>query len=91
MNQETATFLDAPDQTRTILVLVNEKRVRLTGAIQTGHSIKAAAIAQGVPIQLDFILSIELGGGATKLVRDDEKVRVKEGERFLAIANDDNS
>jgi hypothetical protein len=75
----------------TVVVLVNEKKVHLKGEIQTGLSIKQAAIAQGVPIQLDFVLSIELGGGKTELVPDDKKIRVKSHDRFLAIPNDDNS
>ena len=37
------------------------------------------------------MLSIELGGGKTKLVGDDEEIEVHDGERFLAIENDDNS
>ena len=42
-------------------------------------------------IKEDFVLSIELGGGKTKLVGDDEQIEVYAGERFLAIENDDNS
>lgn len=50
-----------------------------------------AAIAQGVQIQPDFVLSIERGGGKTELIGDDQSIRVHKGERFLAIPNDDNS
>jgi len=74
-----------------ITVLVNEKRVVFDRERQTGMSIKQTAIAQGVPIQLDFILSIERGGGKTELIGDDEKVELHDGDRFLAIPNDDNS
>jgi hypothetical protein len=74
-----------------ITFLVNEKPVTVTDEKQTGLSIKQAAIAQGVQIQLDFVLSIERGGGKTDLIGDDEKVKVKAGDRFLAIPNDDNS
>jgi hypothetical protein len=74
-----------------ITFLVNEKPVSVTDEKQTGLSIKQAAIAQGVQIQLDFVLSIERGGGKTDLIGDDEKVKVKAGDRFLAIPNDDNS
>jgi hypothetical protein len=72
-------------------VLVNEKPVVLEGRLQTGESVKQAAIHQHVPIQLDFVLSIERGGGRTELVGDDQKIEVHEHERFLAIPNDDNS
>jgi len=74
-----------------IEVTVNEKPVVLEGTKQTGVSVKKAAIEQNVDIKEDFVLSIELGGGKTKLVGDDEEIEVYDGERFLAIENDDNS
>ena len=72
-------------------VTVNDKPVALDGASQTGVSVKKAAVEQGVNIKEDFVLSIELGGGRTELVGDDQKIEVRPGERFLAIENDDNS
>ena len=72
-------------------IALNDKPVVLEGLKQTGASIKKAAIEQGVNIKEDFVLSIELGGGKTRLVGDDEFIEVKPGERFLAIENDDNS
>jgi hypothetical protein len=75
-----------------IEVLVNDKyKVTLLGKKQTGLSIKQAAIAQHVPIQLDFVLSIELGGGKTEIIGNDQPIKVKKGDRFLAIPDDDNS
>lgn len=74
-----------------ITVFVNEKPVTVEDKKQTGLSIKQAAIAQHVPIQLDFVLSIERGGGKTELIGDDQKITVHDGDRFLAIPNDDNS
>ena len=72
-------------------VTVNDKPVVLVGTKQTGTSIKKAAIEQDVNIKEDFVLSIELGGGKTQLVGDDEEIEVNADERFLAIENDDNS
>ena len=72
-------------------VTVNDKPVVLVGTKQTGASIKKAAIEQDVNIKEDFVLSIELGGGKTQLVGDDEEIEVYADERFLAIENDDNS
>ena len=72
-------------------VTVNDKPVVLEGPKQTGASVKKAAIEQDVNIKEDFVLSIELGGGKTKLVGEMEEIVVHEGERFLAIENDDNS
>jgi hypothetical protein len=75
-----------------IEVVFNEKYpVKIDGKKQTGLSLKQAAIKDGVPIQLDFVLSIELGGGKTELIGDADPIEVKEGDRFLAIPNDDNS
>lgn len=75
-----------------IEVVVNDKyRVTLLGKKQTGLSIKQAAIAQQVPIQLDFVLSIEQGGGKTEIIGNDDPIKVKKGDRFLAIPDDDNS
>ena len=79
------------DEDGKVEVTVNDKPVVLEGVIQTGSSIKKAAIEQDVSINDDFVLSIELGGGKTKLVGDDEKIEVHDEQRFLAIENDDNS
>ena len=74
-----------------VSVTVNDKPVVLEGTKQTGASVKKAAIEQDVTIKAEFVLSIELGGGKTKLVGDHEEIEVHDGERFLAIENDDNS
>ncbi len=74
-----------------ITFLVNEKPVTVEEKKQTGLSIKQAAISQGVQIQLDFVLSIERGGGKTELIGDADEIRVHDHDRFLAIPNDDNS
>ena len=72
-------------------IAVNDKSVVLEGAKQTGASVKKAAIEQDVNIKEDFVLSIELGSGKTKLVGDNKEILVNKGDRFLAIENDDNS
>ena len=72
-------------------ILVNEKPVTLEGSKQTGLTIKKVAIDQGVNIKSDFVLSVELGGGKTELIGDDQEIEVKPHDRFLAIENDDNS
>ena len=74
-----------------IEITVNDKPVVLEDTKQTGADIKKAAIEQDVNIKDDFVLSIELGGGKTRLIGDDKEIEVKNGERFLAIENDDNS
>ena len=72
-------------------ITVNDKPVVLDGSKQTGESIKKSAIDQAVNIVEDFVLSIELGGGRTRLVGDEEFIEVHQNDRFLAIENDDNS
>ena len=81
----------AVEKNAKIEVSVNDKPVVLEGAEQTGERVKKAAVEQNVSIKEDFVLSIELGGGKTVLVGDDEAIVVGAGERFLAIENDDNS
>lgn len=80
-----------PSDDGKIDVAVNDKPVVLEGAKQTGATIKKAAIEQGVDIKQDFVLSIELGSGKTQLVGDEEHIEVHDGDRFLAIDDDDNS
>lgn len=82
---------EARGHTEIIPVRVNERPVELEGEHQTGRSVKAAAIAQRVPIKPDFVLSIERGKGRTEIVGDDEPITVHAGERFIAVAPDDNS
>jgi hypothetical protein len=74
-----------------IEIAVNERPVKIRRGVRTGLEIKQAAIADGVPIQLDFVLSLETAPGQTRIVGDRDRVRVKPGQRFLAIADDDNS
>jgi hypothetical protein len=89
--EKTAGETAIADRPHDITVAVNEHNVALLKPEQTGISIKTAAIKQGVNIQLDFVLSIERGGGRTELVGDHQKIKVHNKERFLAIPNDDNS
>ncbi len=72
-------------------ITINDKSVVLRGSKQTGESIKKAAIEQGMRIQADFVLSIECGGGKTKIIGGEDVIEVKPGDRFVAIADDDNS
>ncbi len=72
-------------------ILVNERKVKITGPRATGLQIKEAAIAQGVAIQLDFVLSEELGDRKSRVIGDSEDVPVNDHSRFIAVAPDDNS
>lgn len=79
------------DQNHDIQIVVNERPVTVLGPRITGLAIKEAAIAQGVPIHLDFVLTLELNDRQSRPVPDDEVVTVHPGSRFLAIGPDDNS
>jgi hypothetical protein len=74
-----------------VMVTVNTKDVRLQGPRTTGSEIKAAAIAQGVAIEQDFVLSEVLPNGRTKIIGDTDRVTVHPGSTFVAVAPDDNS
>lgn len=74
-----------------IEISVNGKAFPIRRGVKTGLEIKQAAIDTGVAIQLDFVLSLEVGPGQTSIIGDQDRVRVKSGQQYLAIADDDNS
>lgn len=77
---------------RQVVIIVNTKyRVTVAAGRHTGLEIKQAAIAQGVPIQLDFLLSLERPGHPSQMIGDHDEVDVREHMAFTAIADDDNS
>jgi|HubBroStandDraft_4_1064222.scaffolds.fasta_scaffold00333_19 hypothetical protein len=73
-----------------VTIEVNRKPVRMPGHEATGLQIKQAAIAQGVHIDLDFVLSRRVDHRHVT-VRDDEHVKLHDGEEFHAVRPDDNS
>jgi hypothetical protein len=79
------------EQIHPVEVTVNERPVTLPDRTATGLGIKQAAIAQGVPIQLDFVLQQEVGNGKHKVIGDQDQVKLHPHDRFTAIADDDNS
>jgi hypothetical protein len=87
----TETTADAPSRTREFTVTVNDQPVRLTEHRRDGAQIKAAAIADGVPIQQDFVLSLVLPGGKQEIIPDGKEIDVHQSEEFWAIPGDDNS
>ena len=77
---------------RIVEITVNVKyKVKIERGVHTGAEIKAAAIAQGVPIKETFTLSQELPGGDSKVIGNDDPVRIKGGEEFLAVDDHDDS
>ena len=82
---------DKPGKEHLVTITVNEKPVEIAGPKATGLEIKQAAIAQGVNIQLSFVLSEELANRKTKIVGDNDEVTVNKNSKFVAVAPDDNS
>ena len=70
---------------------VNTKPVVIKPPQTTGLGIKEAAIAQGVQIELSFQLSLELPNRRKKIIGNDEHITVHDDEKFIAVADDDNS
>lgn len=74
-----------------VRIWVNNNQVDVVGPHETGLSIKQAAIEQRVDIELDFVLSQEIGERKTKIIGDDDPVEVHPGTKFVAVPPDDNS
>lgn len=72
-------------------ISINGHPVKMTGKSATGAAIKQAAISQGVPIQLNFVLQEELPNGSSKVIGDTDPVHLRPQLKFTAIAPDDNS
>ena len=83
-------FFTAELKVRDITITINRQPVVLHGRRHTGQEIKDAAIAQGVAIGADFLLSRKTDK-KYKPVGDDEQIRVEPGDEFRALDGDDNS
>ena len=77
---------------KSVTVHVNTKPVELPSHKVTGREIKEAAIAQGVEIQLDFLLTEEAHGEhPARTIADNKKVEVTKKSEFTANSEDDDS
>ena len=74
-----------------ITIFVNEQPVEFHVHDATGLEIKTAAIAQGVQIQLNFVLQLELPNGTSSIVGDNDTIHLHNHMKSTAIAPDDNS
>ncbi len=87
----TATVAEANPHPHPTEITVNGRPVTMPGPEASGLEIKEAAIAQGVPIKLDFVLMVEETSGKRRIVKDQEHVGLRHHEHFFAIPADDNS
>ncbi len=74
-----------------VVIHVNNQPVSIDGPRVTGLQIKEAAIAQGVAIGLDFVLSALRPNGRPEIVGNEDIVTVNRNSRFTATDDDDDS
>lgn len=74
-----------------VTIHVNNKPVIVEGPRLTGLQIKEAAIAQGVAIGLDFVLSKINPNGRPEIVGNTDVVTVNKNSKFTATDDDDDS
>jgi outer membrane protein assembly factor BamA len=74
-----------------ITVTVNERPVIFDQHQTSGLEIKRTAIAQGLPIQEDFVLFEVKGPGHLKPIEDAEPVTLHNHQAFRAVTPDDKS
>jgi hypothetical protein len=88
----TATSVASEQEHGTVGVTVNTKPVTLASHRVTGLEIKQSAIAQGVEIELDFLLTLEAHRGhPARVIADDETITVTNHSVFTANDGDDDS
>lgn len=81
----------AAEQHHSVEITVNNRPVEVQGPKISGLEIKQAAIDGGIPIELNFVLSEEIGPRKTRIVGDKDVVTVNKNSKFIAVAPDDNS
>jgi hypothetical protein len=74
-----------------LTVLFNKQPISLQQRKYTGIELKEVAIAQGVAIQLDFVLFEVKHNGRRDVIGDHDTVQVNKESEFAAMGNDDNS
>ncbi len=75
-----------------VTITVNKKPVVMTQGKHTGGDVKDAAIAAGLPVTRDFVLTELLGKGEPrKTIGNDDPVTIHENSEFSLVADDDDS
>lgn len=76
---------------KVLTIYVNNNAVSIEKGRYTGAEIKQIAITQGIQIQADFLLSLIKDGGGEDVIGDNDPIKIKDGMRFSAVADDDAS
>lgn len=89
---QTSDTKNKPKPDKDLEVKVNNKKVQLSHSPITGREIKEEAIAQGVEIQLDFLLTLNAhAGNPARSIADAESVEIDKHSSFSANDSDDDS
>lgn len=72
-------------------IKVNRIHVVMPSDDSTGAAVKTAAIAQGVEIKQDFVLSVLAEDGKWDIVADNDPLELHDGEQFSAVAPEEHS
>ena len=78
-------------ENKPVKITLNNKPISLVSGSYTGSEIKLIAIEQKVDIKQDFVLSKVSDNDTSNIIGDDDKIQIKGGEKFRAIANDESS
>ena len=78
------------DTTKPVEVTVNANKIKIHSPA-TGEEIKRAAIKAGVRIKPDYILILERGHEPARQIGDDQKIELKDGDKFTSNDGDDNA
>lgn len=70
-----------------VTIQVNSVNVTMPDKHATGVEIKRAALQAGLPIALEWVLSDE----RERIIPDDKKLSLKDGDDFWVVPGDDNS
>lgn len=93
-NQEVK-FSDGPvfiAKTLSLTIKVNDNPVKMGKRKATALEIKQAAMAQGVNIQLDFVLfKMDAEGNNGPALADDKVMKLSDCDEFRCVSQDDNS
>jgi hypothetical protein len=74
-----------------VKVTVNNHEILMPKIELTGFEIKELAIAENVPIKIDFVLFEDFPNGKQESIPDGKRVAIHAHQRFEAIDNDDHS